>query len=274
MEPGNWTEGMRGMATELWVGLLTYLPRLAMAAALLLAGWIVGLLLRWLSARLVTRLTRARAGRAVEQAVQESGVARVASEIVGRVVFWTVLLFSAALAAEVLELSMATGAVAMLMRYLPSVLAALLTLLAGVVLGRLTRDAVAGFAASAGISGPVPGQLARYAILLLAAVVALDQIGIDSTLLILAVAILFAALLGSAALAVGLGARAEVGNMIGVHYVARSYTIGQRIRIGDVEGRIVGFRQNAVELDTPDGRMTVPGGEFSRFGTRLIGEAS
>jgi hypothetical protein len=50
-------------------------------------------------------------------------------------------------------------------------------------------------------------------------VVALDQLGIDSTLLILAIGIVLAAVLGSVALAVGLGARSEVSNIIAVHYL-------------------------------------------------------
>jgi small-conductance mechanosensitive channel len=274
MDGASWSPGFQETMRAFSTTFLEFLPRLAVAAGLLLAGWLAGRVLRWMMHRFVSRLFRIRGGRAVQQAVQASGVERVASKVVGRVVFWVVVVFAAALAGEVLGLAAATAGLTLLMQYLPSVLAAVLIALTGLVLANLARDAVTTFAGSAGIDGRVPGQLVRYGVLLLAAVVALDQIGVDSTLLILAVGITLAALLGSAALAVGLGARSEAGNIIAVHYLSKTYRVGQRVRIGDVEGRIVELRPNGVVLDTPEGRWTVPGREFSRLSSCLVGEGS
>jgi small-conductance mechanosensitive channel len=213
-----------------------------------------------------------RGGRAVEQAVRSSGVEKAASEIISRVVFWTVLAFFAVLACEALGLSVASAGLRLLARYLPTVVGAVLLFLAGLVLGNLARDAVATVSASMGIVGNVPGQVARWTVIVVATIVALDQIGIDSTLLILAVGIVLAAIVGSAALAVGLGTRTEVGNLVAVHYVARSYSVGQTIRIGETEGRIVEFRTNGVVIATREGRVLVPGREFSERESRLIVE--
>lgn len=274
MDGAGWSLSLQESMRTFSASFLAYLPRIVVAVGLLAAGWIAGRVLRWLLRRFVSRLFRIRGGREVEQAVRASGVERIASDIVGGVVFWVVLVFFAALAGETLGLEAATAGLTLLMQYLPSVLAAVLIALAGLVLGNLARSAVSTFATTAGIDGKVPGQLVRYGVLLLAAVVALDQIGVDSTLLILAVGISLAALLGSAALAVGLGARSEAGNIIAVHYLSKAYRVGQTVRIGDVEGRIVEFRANGVVLDTAEGRWTVPGREFSRSSSCLLGEGS
>lgn len=265
---------LHDMTTRAWSGFLEHLPQLAMVVALLAAGWALGRLARWLVGRLIRRHARGRRGPAVEQALHESGVDRMASEVFGRIAFWFVLIVFAALAGEVLGLAVVSSGLSVLILYLPRVLAAGLIAFAGLLLSNLARDAVTTFSATSRFAGKIPGQLVRFAILLLTSIVALDQIGIDSTLLILAAGILLAALLGSATLAVGLGARAEVGNIIALHYLARSYAVGQRIRIGDVEGRIVELNANGVVLETEQGQTTVPGREFSERSSCLLDEAA
>ncbi len=274
MEFENWSSALKNMAEQLWNGFLAYLPQLALVIVLLLAGWALGRLARRLVSRLILRHARGRKGPAMEQALQESGVDRMAAEIFGRIAFWFVLIFFAALAGEVLGLAVVSRGLAVLILYLPRVLAAGLIAFAGLLMSNLARDAVMTLSSSNRFSGKVPAQLVRYAILLLTTVVALDQIGIDSTLLILATGIVLAALLGSATLAVGLGARTEVGNIIALHYLAKSYSVGQRIRIGDVEGRIVELGTTGVVLDTAQGRTTIPGKEFSTRSSCLLDETA
>lgn len=274
MDTGSWVAALERAGEELSQALIDYLPRIAVAVAIVLAGWVVARILRWSTRRLTVKIGGVRAGRAVEAAVRSSGAARVASEVVGGIVFWTVLVFFVTMAAETVGLAVTTSTLAVVVReYLPSVLAAAIIVLAGMVLSRVARDTVASLFTSSGVSGRVPGELARYTVVLLCAVVALDQIGIDSTLLILAVGIVLAAVVGSAALAVGLGAREEVGNIIALHYLSRSYHVGQRVRIGDVEGRILEFRMNGVVVDSAEGRTLVPAAEFSRQASCLLGQA-
>jgi small-conductance mechanosensitive channel len=272
MDTGSWSQSLEGLAAEFSQGLLVILPRAALAAGLLVAGWVLGRVMRWMTTRIFKRVGRIRGGRAVDQAVQASGVERMASQVVSRIVFWIVFLFFAALAGDVLGLAAASNWLGVLIGYLPSVLAAFLIVVAGLVLSNLARDALAAGFESAGMSGRIPGRIGRYTILLLAAVVALDQMGIDSTLLILAVGIVLAAILGSAALAVGLGARTEAANVIALYYLSRSYSVGQTVRIGETEGRIAELRANGVVLETADGQVLVPAKEFSERASRLVGE--
>lgn len=274
MENQGWIADLQGSAGEFYRVALAFLPRIVVAVALIVAGWILGRLLRWLTARLIGRLSRIRTGLAVDQAVRAAGGERIATEVVSRIVFWTVFVFFAAAAGDVLGLAVAANGFSLLMRYLPSVLAAVLIVLVGLVLSNLARNAIVTFSKTTRVDGRVPGQLAWYAILFTAVVVALDQIGIDSTLLILAAGILLAAGVGSAALAVGLGARSEVGNIIAMHYLTRSYSVGHRVRIGDVDGTIVEFRMNGVVLETTQGRALVPAKEFSDRVSCLLGQAT
>jgi small-conductance mechanosensitive channel len=74
------------------------------------------------------------------------------------------------------------------------------------------------------------------------------------------------------ALAVGLGARSEVSNIIAVHYLSRAYAVGQRVRIGEADGRIVEIGLTGVALETSRGRLHVPAKEFSEQVSCLVAE--
>ena len=75
--------------------------------------------------------------------------------------------------------------------------------------------------------------------------------------------IAWAAALGAAALAFGLGAREVIANILAMHYVNQSYRVGQRVRVGPEEGRIVRTTRTAVYLENAEGELSVPGRHFA-----------
>ncbi|MDX1409588.1 MAG: hypothetical protein R3330_15680, partial [Saprospiraceae bacterium] len=67
-------------------------------------------------------------------------------------------------------------------------------------------------------------------------------------------------------------ARVSVSNIIASHYVIKTYQVGQTVRIGDLEGRIVGISLTAVEIETPEGICLVPAHRFSEETSVLLKE--
>ena len=110
----------------------------------------------------------------------------------------------------------------------------------------------------------------EVAILIGAGLVAVEQLGIDVSLLTTLILIVLSALFGGAALAFGLGGRDWVANVLSAHYVSRLYQVGQTIRVSDVEGRIVRITETVVILETADGEVAVPAGTFSSGPSTLI----
>lgn len=271
----SWTESMRQSLTELGQRVVHYLPAVLGALALLALGWIVARLMRRWTRAALERLQRRLFGRAVEREMQSTGMDRLASEAAGGIVFWLVFLLFLAAAGELLGLDVVTLGLSRLVQYLPNVLGAVLVVLAGLVLGNLARVAVSRAAETAKLGyARSLGQLARGAILLVAGVIGMDQIGIDSELLIAATNVLIASVIGGVALAFALGSRTAVGNLLAMHYVTQTYRAGQRVRVGDVEGEIAEFKKNGVVLATLEGRVLVPAEEFSRRrSTLLAGES-
>jgi small-conductance mechanosensitive channel len=250
------------------------LPNLLAAAGLVLLGWLLGSLLRVVARRAIeASLDRMARTARIQEAVQRAGVRSTMPKVTGGFVFWVVLLFFAAAAIEILGLPVVTSSLSQFASYLPNVLAAIVIFFAGLMVGNLARAAVASAAASAGVlRGSALGRMAYVAILTMATVVALQQLGVKGEILVIIFAIVVGSVLAAGGLAFGLGARTAVSNLIGSHYVSHFYHVGQTVRIDGTEGRILDTTPTAVVLETTAGRLLIPARRFSEQSSLLVTE--
>jgi Conserved TM helix/Mechanosensitive ion channel len=239
--------------------LATLLPNLLAAIALLAVGWLIARLLR-ITAMRASRVLEALLGRlAGPSAVERLRFGRPAA-LLGTVVFWLVLLVFVTAAADVLGLQTFTGWLARLIDYLPTFAAGVLIIIAGYVLAGFVANLVDAAAARlASAQRHALARLAHGATLVMAILVGADQIGIKVTWLAILAAIVLGALLGGVTLAVSLGARSYVANLIGAHYLRQAFQVGQRVRVAGFEGRIIEVTPTALVLQTGDGRVSLPG---------------
>ncbi len=245
--------------SQLGTQLAEYAPKLLGAALLLLVGWLIARLLRGLAVKLMhvlelvlNRLWRGPAGKT-------SALPSASVEIVGTILFWVVIVFFAAATANVLGLDAFSSWLKDLMAYLPTLFAGLVIILAGVLLSGFARDlTVAALAALPEIQRLQISRLVQGAILVTAVVMGADQIGIEITFLVVLAAVTTSAIIGGVALAVSLGARTYVANLIGAHYLRHAFEPGQRVRIGALEGTILELTAVSVVLETEQGRASVP----------------
>ena len=268
--PQDWFSGLRDASQNIGA----FLPALLGAALLVLAGWLLGTLLgylvRRLTASLLTRLSRRPS---LQSAIESSGATAQVPAVAATFVFWVVFVFFIAAAMETLGLPVVTASLSRVAYYLPNVLAALVVIFAGVIGGKLLGAGVSRAASTTGMAlGPMIGGTVRATVIMVAVVVAIEQIGIKADLLVIIVAVVVGTILAGAGLAFGLGARASVSNIIASHYVAQSYRVGQTIRVAGVEGAIVELRPTAVFVSTPEGRVMIPAHAFSEQASVLITE--
>lgn len=248
------------------------LPALLGALALLLAGWLLAVVLRGLARRLAERglrlLSRRRALRA---RIQQSAALQSFPRSLSQLVFWLVLLFFATAAMEVLGLEAVSGVLGEAATYVPRILGALLILGVALWLSELARGMVGRAMASSQIGrAELAGRLSQVAVVTVGLILSVDQLGVNSTLLVVVLVALFACTFGAAALAFGLGARQTVGNIIGMHYFSAAYRTNDRIRIHGIEGRVVDKGPTDATLETSEGLVTVPGHLFTTHTTTLL----
>jgi Conserved TM helix len=185
-------------------------PRLLAALTLVALGWVVALVAR----RVTTRLLRAgnfdgRCARAgITAVLTRSGVRAAPAELVGRIVFWTLFLIGLLMAVEALEMPGTAGALGVALGFLPHVLVAILVLIGGWILAQFLAQAVLIAAVNAQVAGAsLLATAVRWLVLTVAGAIALTELGVAREMVLLVFGIAFGGAVLALALAFGLGAR-------------------------------------------------------------------
>jgi len=252
----NFAEALDRSTTAAIELVLAYLPQLLGTLALLAAGWLLARLLRAATRRGVALLD-ALIARSTGQTRWRVGQS---AAVLGTIVYWVVLLFFVTAATQLLGLRTFTDWLARLLDHLPAVAAGLLIVAAGYVLSQFVAELVqAAATALAPAQRKALARVAQGATLVIAMFVGADQIGLKVTWIAIFAAVLAASVMSGVAIAVSLGARGFVGNLIGAHYLRQALRPGQRVRIGVHEGRIVDVTATSLVLESVDGRVMLPG---------------
>jgi len=250
-----------------------HLPKVLGATLLLVAGFLLGRLLRAsvrrIAGGLVAQIGRISGG----PELQRPGAHSAVVEVLADTVYWLIVLVFFLAAVHLLELPLLRKFAASLGGYLPHLIAAAVIVLAGYISGGLARGAIARATRVSGVAyGDLLGRIVQAGVVVVALIVAVDELGIDNTLLIVASGIVLAATLGGAAVAFGLGARTSVGNLLASHYVQRNFRPGHYVRIGTIEGRILEIGETSVVIETAEGRVHIPARLFSEQVSTLLTE--
>ncbi|MCP5097546.1 MAG: hypothetical protein GY943_18525, partial [Chloroflexi bacterium] len=179
-------ELIQNALSDMITGSMSYLPRLLTSILILLVGWLISKLIAGLVKRLADRLhlenLLARTG--VKAGLDKAEIKRSGSEIIALLLFWIVFLNFILIGLENLGLEAAVVPLRNLIAYLPRLLAAFVTLTAGVLLAQFL-----GRAAQAAMSGmgvefhEEVGQGVNMLLIIMVVIVVLEQLGIDATVL-------------------------------------------------------------------------------------------
>ena len=234
MKFSSWTNVLEQIAERL----VNMLPAALGATGLLLLGWIVASILRFLTRKIVVAAV-ARINSQFRRAEGLSGtrLAEDAPRVIGTLVYWMVLLFFVAAAIDKLPLPIMTDLLQSIAHYLPKVLLAVVIVFLGLGAGILVNRWTTRVAAAAGVEyAPVLGRVAQIAVFVVALLVGAQEIGLESGLCTTAILIGIAATLGGVALSLSLGSGPIVSNIMASYYAAKAYRIGDVVRVAGIEG--------------------------------------
>ena len=158
----------------------------------------------------------------VLKAVERSGSHMNPTRVASNVMFWFVMFAVIMVAAQALRLQSLTDVFSELVSYVPSIIAAIVIIIIGIVLGDFvsgSHHGVGGWDASSVIEagGAIAGW-ERGGVVVLAVFMALQELGVATEIVTTAFAILFGAIALAAALAFGLGNRDLAGEVTRTWY--------------------------------------------------------
>jgi len=199
------------------VKIFGYVPSLAGAIVILVVGWLVAKLVEAVIVRLLKAIRLdAVSDKAGITAVLAKGDIKVSlSDILGALIYWIIVLVVIATALSALNLGIAADLITRLVEYVPSILAAIFILVVGALLGNFVATVVRTAASNAGISNAkILAQVTQIVIVIMSVIIAIEQLKIATTLIILSINIILMSIGLGLAIAFGLGCKDMVGKMV------------------------------------------------------------
>jgi hypothetical protein len=199
-------EPVRQMLTRI----MAYLPVLLGALVILIVGWIVAKAIR----RLVDWLLKAirfdaladKAG--ISEILRKGDLEISAREVISSIVYWLIIIMVLVMTVDALGLPKSSDVLSSLFAYVPKVIAALLVLIVAMFLASFVSGIVRTAAGNANLPKPqVLAGISRWAIIIFAVTISLEQLGIAPLLVSATFNIILGGIVLALALAFGLGGK-------------------------------------------------------------------
>jgi flagellar biosynthesis protein FliQ len=194
-----------------------FLPRLALALLVLLAGWIVAKMVRFAIARGLRAVNfnvlTERAG--MDGFLRDGGIRSDTAGILALLFYWLVILASLVIGFNLLGLTYITDLLGRVVLFLPKVMVALLILAFGAYFARFIGNAVTVYCRNIHLQdSDILGRLAQYAILAFVVLITLDQVDIGGDIVRQTFLIMLAGVVLALALAFGIGGKDWAAEML------------------------------------------------------------
>ena len=194
-----------------------FLPRLALALLILLAGWIVAKMARFAIAKGLRAVNfnvlTERAG--MDGFLRDGGIRSDTTDIIALLVYWLVILASLVIGFNLMGLTYITDLLGRVILFLPKVMVALLILAFGAYFARFIGNAVTAYCRNVHLQdSDILGRLAQYAIIAFVVLIALDQVNIGGDIVRQTFLIVLAGVVFALALAFGLGGKEWASEML------------------------------------------------------------
>jgi hypothetical protein len=245
---------------------MAFLPKSLGALMLLGLGILLGKIVEAGTSRLLNMIgvDRLLSGTGILSLLKKIGSKKTISQIVGLLGFWLVFLLFLISATEALSLAILSETLTGLVHYLPRIGMATLILVLGLLATNFVRDLISVACDSSGIrQGTIIAQTVYVAATLLVLVTAINELGIDTSLLNQIIVLVVAGLIAGAALSFGFGSRSAVKNLIAAHYIQPIVRMGEKIQVGAYFGTVTAVTPMVVVLDTERGRVVIPAAQFT-----------
>ena len=241
--------------------LVDIVPQIILALVVLMVGAIVAGFARKATLRLFDfiGLDKLAAKVSIDRAIQTLGIHSSVSKILGFLVYWLIVLFALLLMSEVLELTAVSEAIGLIVAYIPRLIAGLLILVIGLLVGRLLRDIVSTSLARAGIdASDILGFVVQTIIIIFVCLLALRQVGFNVDIITTNIAVILGVLLVSSGLAVAVAIRPVLESYFVCRQLKYHIRQGDHVEFEDVKGEVVDFSLTSVVVHQGNHDVVIP----------------
>ena len=245
--------GVAGSAIE-------FLPKAVGAFVVFILGWLIAKLVRAVLVRSIQVSLDALLERSgLMETLERASSSAQPSQIVGGVAYWLILILFIMGAAEIVGLTAVTAAITRILGYIPSVISAALVLAAGVFLARFIGNVVTSAASAAGLSyAKGLGAVGQTSIVVMVVVVTLEQLGVDTQILITVITVTVAAITAGMGLSFALGSRDIVTAILAGHYLRQTLPEGEPVEVDGRRGVVDQIGPIATTFRDGESKWSIP----------------
>jgi Conserved TM helix/Mechanosensitive ion channel len=223
------------------IEILNFLPHLVNGLIILIVGYLLSALVRWIVRTLLLRLhfeqLADRIG--ITNTLHRLGVRLPLPAVIAQVVFFFLLLSFATSAFVLMGLTAVADLLRNVLAFIPRAISAAISIIFGAMLARFLGETITTVAGNVNITyNKALGKLIEYMLVAFVVVLAISTLGVDTTILTSALTILIAAGGLAIALTFAFGAREAARNVIAGHYIRQNFSPGQQLEMGDYRGRL------------------------------------
>jgi len=172
---------------------------------------------------------------------------------------WFLVLIFVLIGADIFGLDIVSEGIGSFIAYLPKLISALLIFVGGVYLATVVKKAIHSTFKSLEITGGnILGNIIFYLIVVFISITALDQAGVDTSVIKSNITLILGSIVLSFTIAFGLGSKEIIQRLLFGFYSRKNLTVGQRIKVGDVQGVIESIDNIYMTLVTLEGKFIFP----------------
>jgi hypothetical protein len=206
----NWNELIADPIRQMLTKIMAYLPILLGALIILIVGWIVAKVIRraidWLLKTVRFDTMADKTG--ITEVLRKGDLNVTASRVVSGLVYWLIIIMVLVMTVDALGLPKGSDILASVFAYVPKVIAALLVLVVAMFLASFVSGIVRTACGNANLPNPeLIAGISRWAIIIFAVTIAMEELGIAPLLVGTAFNIILAGIVLALALAFGLGGK-------------------------------------------------------------------
>lgn len=195
---------------SLYEQILRFLPNFLASLLLFIVGIVIAWLLKAISARIfrTLKLDRFAESLGLKEVLHKGGIKDPLSELLSRIIGWITIITFTIISLKTLAVPTVERLLERFLLYLPNVFTAALILFFGYLLSNFLGRAALIASVNSGlkVSGLI-GKLVKLIVFILSVTMSLEQLGIGSSTIVVAFAIVFGGIIFALALALGLGGR-------------------------------------------------------------------
>lgn len=181
------------------------------------------------------------------------------AEIISKCVKWILYFVLIMIGADLLELQVVSDQIKSLIEYFPQLFSALAIFIGGLLFANFIKNSLKSLFESMDMSGgKMLSQVVFFLLLTFISITALNQAGIDTTIISNNINMIIGAFLAAFALGIGLGSRDVINKLLKTFYARKTFEVGQQITFEGEDFEVEAVESIFIVLKNSNRKLMIP----------------